>query len=1064
MKVKNSSKILSVVLAVIMIVSMFAVSFPVMADITKDETSCTYDWDFANSGSDEMADELLKNSTKITNFDSGNLDGFFGYEDVTDKAGNELGSLGIKIDSTATLHGVVLNTPEGMQGVDYTLSGGATEGEFQEQWNPGVIFAKDDGGYYAYRFQYVEGRFVRALYYLKPNNSGAFDIKSLFSDSQYAGTGPSVWLNGEEELGYISSVDLGSRSWVSNENGVEVGHDRVLNTYFKTHYSVTDSDGTITVSAQLEYIGGYTTQPITIAAGDTLSVADLVIEKSSVGSTTLKPEEADTEGAATYSSKLGTSHNFSGFTAAFGFFNNNGKVRETTYSNTQIYSVLANYEKTVGCAHTPELRESTVVEQTCEGKGYTGDYYCTKCGELITKGSETPALGHKYVETERVPATIEAEGYYIETCSRCGDKQRYVLDPLEPFTVVFYDADGNEYDTQTVGFGLSATEPKTPAAPDDTMRFVGWDTDFSYITEDLDVYPVFEEIQDGDTVVYDWDFTDTDNGKATTTIMNAHSKRVAQFAPASAQDKYHRYNEELGAYEINTVMTNQVPNSFRAVIIDTPAMKKGTYFKLEGASLPSDTFEAWHPGVIFAKDDNGYYGYRFQFDQGKFVRKLSYFRKNSNGGYDITSILSDNKYNSDLTKFPVLSIDGEEVGNLTSQDFGSSNSYAAGWNKLFKSGYEVTEDDGIITIKSWVEYIGESPKSGNYMLTAGTTISPRDIVIDTKNPGEAVVNPDTGVTLNDNGDDMTFNDKLSGKTSFSRFKTTFGFYHDPGNQTFGTNTNEQYWATQIYNVSAEYNKVDECDHDPDYYYVDGYKYDCEEGGETGKTICGACGTVMKESEPLAPRGKHVWTLVSEEETGKNYKCSVCGKEEFRPNCEHEFGDGVVTPNTCTEGGYTTYTCKKCGFQKKDNFTPALGHDEIVNETKPTCTKDGQRVTTCSRCNYRNVEVLKATGHSFTEWEVVREPSKDEDGLKTRKCTTCGEVEEEAIPYYGDVNGDGVVDINDAILVAQADVGNTTIASDRIAAADVNGDGNVTIHDALLIARFVAKLIDKLPIK
>ncbi len=63
---------------------------------------------------------------------------------------------------------------------------------------------------------------------------------------------------------------------------------------------------------------------------------------------------------------------------------------------------------------------------------------------------------------------------------------------------------------------------------------------------------------------------------------------------------------------------------------------------------------------------------------------------------------------------------------------------------------------------------------------------------------------------------------------------------------------------------------------------------------------------------------------------------------------------------------------------------------------------------------------------------------------------------------GDPNGDGVIGLDDAILAARTDVGNTQISDGQIMSADVNGDGKVTVHDALLIVRFSLGLIDKFP--
>ena len=52
--------------------------------------------------------------------------------------------------------------------------------------------------------------------------------------------------------------------------------------------------------------------------------------------------------------------------------------------------------------------------------------------------------------------------------------------------------------------------------------------------------------------------------------------------------------------------------------------------------------------------------------------------------------------------------------------------------------------------------------------------------------------------------------------------------------------------------------------------------------------------------------------------------SGTGEEPEQP-CEHDYAD-VVTAPTCTEGGYTTYTCSKCGDSYQGDETEAQGHD------------------------------------------------------------------------------------------------------------------------------------------
>ena len=62
---------------------------------------------------------------------------------------------------------------------------------------------------------------------------------------------------------------------------------------------------------------------------------------------------------------------------------------------------------------------------------------------------------------------------------------------------------------------------------------------------------------------------------------------------------------------------------------------------------------------------------------------------------------------------------------------------------------------------------------------------------------------------------------------------------------------------------------------------------------------------------------------------------------------------------------------------------------------------------------------------------------------------------------GDVNGDGEVDIADALLISRYDAKLTEFDATQLAYADVNDDNEVNIADALLISRYDAKLIDSL---
>ena len=80
---------------------------------------------------------------------------------------------------------------------------------------------------------------------------------------------------------------------------------------------------------------------------------------------------------------------------------------------------------------------------------------------------------------------------------------------------------------------------------------------------------------------------------------------------------------------------------------------------------------------------------------------------------------------------------------------------------------------------------------------------------------------------------------------------------------------------------------------------------------------------------------------------------------------HDY-QAVVTAPTCTEGGFTTWTCAKCGNAYQDSETAALGHDYKAAVTAPTCTAGGYATYVCSRCgdSYRADEV-DALGHAYS---------------------------------------------------------------------------------------------------
>ena len=103
-------------------------------------------------------------------------------------------------------------------------------------------------------------------------------------------------------------------------------------------------------------------------------------------------------------------------------------------------------------------------------------------------------------------------------------------------------------------------------------------------------------------------------------------------------------------------------------------------------------------------------------------------------------------------------------------------------------------------------------------------------------------------------------------------------------------------------------------------------------------------------------------------------CSRCDdattEQEFVPELGHSY-NAVITPPTCIEQGYTTYTCE-CGDSYVDDYIDATGHlfgDWVVTK-EPTTDTEGEmeRVCSCGEKEHKSIDMLPAVEDDDTEQE------------------------------------------------------------------------------------------------
>ena len=187
--------------------------------------------------------------------------------------------------------------------------------------------------------------------------------------------------------------------------------------------------------------------------------------------------------------------------------------------------------------------------------------------------------------------------------------------------------------------------------------------------------------------------------------------------------------------------------------------------------------------------------------------------------------------------------------------------------------------------------------------------------------------------------------------------------------------------------------------------------------------CTVCGFVAEEQIGHT----HQFESVLSYDDEGHYYASTCGHPYAKKDYAAHRYESDVTDPTCTEQGYTTYTCA-CGKTYKDDYLPASGHDfgetltydngghwyeatcehDVKKEyaahdfqsavTKPTCTEQGYTTYTCE-CGYSYVgDYVSETGHTVTNWSEAASTLHSEESCQhavryTGICSACNQPRE-----------------------------------------------------------------------
>lgn len=186
-------------------------------------------------------------------------------------------------------------------------------------------------------------------------------------------------------------------------------------------------------------------------------------------------------------------------------------------------------------------------------------------------------------------------------------------------------------------------------------------------------------------------------------------------------------------------------------------------------------------------------------------------------------------------------------------------------------------------------------------------------------------------------------------------------------------------------------------------------------------------------------------------------CTEDGYTTFTCACEHSYvevdegtaghtyDNGVVTNPTCTEVGYTTYTCTRtdCGHSYTADEKPSKGHNYSSEVTlEPTLNSTGIRTFTCQN----------DPTHTYTEVIPMLEGAAAKIGdvkYATFAEALAAAVAGDTIVLAADVNATEIITLDKAITLDGA--GYYTINSTAGRAINVDCDGAVTIQNLTIVA-------------
>ena len=189
---------------------------------------------------------------------------------------------------------------------------------------------------------------------------------------------------------------------------------------------------------------------------------------------------------------------------------------------------------------------------------------------------------------------------------------------------------------------------------------------------------------------------------------------------------------------------------------------------------------------------------------------------------------------------------------------------------------------------------------------------------------------------------------------------------------------------------------------------------CETAGKQVYKCVRCDETEVKDVPAVGVNGKHDYKNVDivdatcTSDAKEKYECSICHKVELRDIApenmlpefkalNHKDKETITVKGTCVTKASTKIVCKIC-HEVLEEKTGAIDANNHVNLSESTlrpasCSATGIKRWTCADCGKSGYATIEKTAHTFddTKVEITKQPTCIEEGIKSNKCTVCGET-------------------------------------------------------------------------